>query len=49
MPTSPRFLGISKPTVAKRIRHAVEQHGQTDVAAYREIAKQRYEAGIAQR
>ena len=40
-------LGISKPTVAKRIRQAVEQHGPTNVEAYREIAKQRFEAGIA--
>lgn len=40
-------LGISKPTVAKRIRQAVEQHGPVNVEAYREIAKQRYEAGIA--
>lgn len=40
-------LGLSRPTVAKRIRHAVETHGPTNVTAYREIAKQRYEAGIA--
>jgi DNA-binding Lrp family transcriptional regulator len=39
-------LGLSRPTVAKRIRHAVETHGPTNVTAYREIAKQRYEAGL---
>lgn len=40
-------LGLSRPTVVKRIRHAIASHGETRVAEYREIAKQRYEAGIA--
>lgn len=39
-------LGISRPTVAKRIRHAVETHGQATVAEYREVAKQRYEVAM---
>ena len=39
-------MGLSRPTVAKRIRHAIATHGQSTVAEYREIAKQRFEAGL---
>ena len=40
-------LGLSRPTVAKRIRHAVQTHGPHNVTTYREIATQRFEAGLA--
>ena len=36
-------LGLSRITVAKRIKHAVATHGAPTVAEYREIVKQRYE------
>ena len=39
-------LGLSRPTVAKRIRHAIDTTGPLYVAEYREIAKQRYEVAI---
>lgn len=40
-------LGLSRATVAKRLTYAIQTHGQATVAEYREIAKQRYEAGLA--
>lgn len=39
-------LGLNRMTVAKRLRYAVETHGQQTVAEYRELGKQRYEALI---
>lgn len=33
--------------MAKRLTYAIQTHGQATVAEYREIAKQRYEAGLA--
>lgn len=39
-------LGINRMTVGKRIKYAVETHGQATVAEYREVGKQRYEALI---
>jgi DNA-binding Lrp family transcriptional regulator len=39
-------LGLSRPTVAKRVQHAVATLGPATVTEYREIAKQRYEALI---
>jgi len=39
-------LGISRPTVRSRIRHAIATTGEQSVAEYREIAKQRFEVAV---
>jgi predicted DNA-binding protein (UPF0251 family) len=36
-------LGVSRPTVTKRLQYAIKTHGQQTVNEHREIAKQRYE------
>lgn len=38
--------GLTRQTVAKRIKHAIATHGAPTVAEYREVGKQRYEALI---
>lgn len=39
-------MGLSRNTVAARLKAALATHGPSTVAEYREIAKQRYELGI---
>jgi predicted DNA-binding protein (UPF0251 family) len=39
-------LGISRPTVNKRLQQAIATHGQATVAEHREIAKQRLEVAL---
>lgn len=40
-------LNMARNTVSARLKHAIATHGEKTVAEYREIAQQRYEAGMA--